>query len=334
MPSVAVTQNRALDREPFGRLPGKGGYGVVRRRPFLITAGALLAGTRTQAQAPRKLPRVGFVLTTASLATMSGTEPTELVMRGFVHGLRALGYVEGQNIVIERRSAEGKLERLEELIQGLVKLPVDVLVVSGTQMVQVAKKITTMIPVVVAGMSTPVETGIVSSLARPGGNITGLVVGITPEFDIKRLELIREMLPKASRIAFLGTKEDWTRSVHGPGAGRGDGNGDDASSGRSADAPHRGGARIAKAPSARCASRCAESIVLRAQEVDRGVRRENPCSGFSSLLPGGRGRGARLVGHDASRCLSIVPPVMYARFSTARSPAKCRSSRSSDTSWS
>jgi len=182
----------------------------VRRRQFLISAGASLAGPPIQAQVARKLPRIGFVLTTAPLATMVGAEPTETVMRGFVHGLRALGYVEGQNIVIERRSAEGKLERLEELIQELVKVPVNVLVVSGTQMVQVAKKITTTVPVVVAGMGTPVELGIVSSLARPGGNITGLVTAITPEFDIKRLELIREMLPKASRIAFLGMKEEWT----------------------------------------------------------------------------------------------------------------------------
>ena len=157
-----------------------------------------------------KLPRVGFVLTTAPLSTMAGAEPTETVMRGFVHGLRALGYVDGRTWSSSGRSAEGKLERLEELIQELVNVPVDVLVVSGNQMVQVAKKIATTVPVVVAGMGTPVESGIVSSLARPGGNITGLVTAITPEFDVKRLELIREMLPKASRIAFLGTKADWT----------------------------------------------------------------------------------------------------------------------------
>ena len=110
---------------------------------------------------------------TAPLPTMDGVEPQEPVMRGFLHGLRALGYVEGQNIIIERRSAEGKLERLEDLIRGLAQAPVDVIVVTGNPTTLVAKKITTTTPIVVAGMVYPVEAGIVQSLARPGGNITG-----------------------------------------------------------------------------------------------------------------------------------------------------------------
>jgi ABC-type uncharacterized transport system substrate-binding protein len=157
----------------------------------------------------RKVPRVGFVLTTAPLSTMTGPEPEETVIRAFVHGLRALGYTDGRNIVIERRSAEGKLERLGDVLRGLAQEQVDVIVVTGNPMTVLAKQITSTIPIVVAGVGTPVESGIVQSLARPGGNVTGLVVAIRSDFSTKRLELIREMLPRASRVAYLGLKEDW-----------------------------------------------------------------------------------------------------------------------------
>ncbi len=157
----------------------------------------------------RKVPRVGFVLTTAPLSTMAGPEPEETVIRGFVHGLWALGYTDGQNIIIERRSAEGNLERLADLIRGLAQQPVDVIVVTGNHMTLLAKQITSAVPIVAAGMGISVESGIVQSLGRPGGNVTGLVTVIGADFGTKRLELIREMLPEASRIAYFGLNEDW-----------------------------------------------------------------------------------------------------------------------------
>src|SRR5262245_287955 len=184
-----------------------------------FSALCLCVSSRALAQT-RPMPRVGFVLTTAPLPTMAGAEPEETVMRGFVHGLRSLGYVETKNIIIERRSAEGNLDRLEGLIRELAGMPVDVLVVTGNHMTLVAKKVTSTVPIVVAGMSQPVELGIVHSVSRPGGNIAGLFSAIaTPAFYTKRLEIIREILPKASRIAFLGVEEDGrteaTDAVHG-----------------------------------------------------------------------------------------------------------------------
>lgn len=183
---------------------------MTRRRLIAGIACGLVVAPFAAAAQTSTLPRVGFVLTTAPLSTMAGEEPKEIVMRGFVHGLRSLGYVEGKNVVIERRSAEGRLDRLEGLIRELADVPVDVIVVPGpNRFALLTKKITSTVPVVVAGMQTPVELGIVQSLARPGGNITGLVTVITPDFLTKRIEIIRQTLPNASRIAYLGLKEDW-----------------------------------------------------------------------------------------------------------------------------
>jgi len=130
-------------------------------------------------------------------------------MRGFLHGLREQGYAEGRNILIERRTAEGKLDRLEGLIRSLAEIPADVIVVTGDAAALAAKKVTATIPIVVAGMGPPVERGIVKNLSRPGGNITGLVPTFGLELGIKRLEIMREMLPNASRVAFFGVKSEW-----------------------------------------------------------------------------------------------------------------------------
>jgi putative tryptophan/tyrosine transport system substrate-binding protein len=183
-----------------------------RRKSIFSAALAFVASfsfAAAFAQTTPKPPRVGFVLGSAPLSTMVGVEPAETVMRGFVHGLRALGYVEGENVVIERRSAEGKLERLDKILRELADAPADVIVVTGNPMALLAKKVTSTVPVVVAGMATPVELGLVASLARPGGNLTGLAVSFGPELAIKRLELIRELLPNARRIAWLGLKQEW-----------------------------------------------------------------------------------------------------------------------------
>jgi len=178
------------------------------RRQFLAFICAALTVPRAS-QAARHLPRVGFVLNSAMASTMEGDPPAELVMRGFLQGLRELGYAEGRNILIERRTAEGKLERLGGLIRSLAEFPADVIVITGTAAALAARKVTATIPIVVAGMGSPVENGIVKNLSRPGGNITGLVPTFGPELAVKRLEIVREMLPNASRVAFFGVKSEW-----------------------------------------------------------------------------------------------------------------------------
>jgi len=127
--------------------------------------------------------------------------------------LRALGYVEGQNLILERRSAEGRYERFGEIVAELVRLKADVIVTGSTQPAQTAKAVTTTVPIVMAASVDPVGDGIVQSLARPGGNITGLTSVAGPEIEAKRLELLKAMLPGISRVAYLGSKEnkDWKR---------------------------------------------------------------------------------------------------------------------------
>jgi putative tryptophan/tyrosine transport system substrate-binding protein len=119
-------------------------------------------------------------------------------------GLRELAYVEGKNIIIEWRSAEGKLDRLPALAAELVRLKVDVIVTAGGRGTRTAKEATKTIPIVMAQVPDPVGDGFVVSLARPGGNITGLSA-LGPELSGKRLELLKETVPKLSRVAILGT---------------------------------------------------------------------------------------------------------------------------------
>src|SRR5438309_1655070 len=149
------------------------------------------------AQQPTKVPRIGY-LTAASLSAISGR--TE----AFRHGLRDLGYLEGKNIVIEWRSPEGKRDRLPGLAAELVHLKVDVIVTGGEGATRAAKEATATIPIVMSQDPDPVGNGFVASLARPGGNITGLAA-LTPELSGKQLELLKEVVPKLSRVAVLGT---------------------------------------------------------------------------------------------------------------------------------
>jgi ABC-type uncharacterized transport system substrate-binding protein len=146
-----------------------------------------------EAQQPKKIPRIGYLAFRASLG------PGE---KAFLEGLQDLGYVEGKTIVIEWRRTTGKPELLADLAAELVRLKVDVLVAAPTPAVQAAKNATSTIPIVMGFAADPVGTGFVASLARPGGNITGLS-GIMPELAGKRLELLRELFPKLSRLAFL-----------------------------------------------------------------------------------------------------------------------------------
>jgi putative ABC transport system substrate-binding protein len=148
-----------------------------------------------QAQHPKKVARIGYL----SRSSASGNLPR---IQAFSQGLRDLGYVEGQNLVIEYRYAEGKSERLAQLAADLVRLKVDLIVAPGTGPVSAAKQATATIPVVMVNATDPVGDGFVVSLARPGGNITGLT-NIAPELSGKRLELLKEAVPTAFRIAML-----------------------------------------------------------------------------------------------------------------------------------
>ena len=169
----------------------------MKKNLLRLTLCALLfaIGFPAQAQQQGKVPRIGFLLPTSRSAV---AEPLD----AFRGGLRELGYVEGQNIVIEYRSADGNFDRLPHLAADLVHLKVDLIVAGALQAIQPAKNATSTIPIVMTGTTDPVLSGLIANLARPGGNITGLTNG-GPELYGKRLELLKETVPKSSRIAFF-----------------------------------------------------------------------------------------------------------------------------------
>ena len=162
---------------------------------FAMVLTFVFGGVVAQAQQPAGIPRIG-ILSPASASFFSARD------EAFRQRLRELGYVEGKKIVIEYRYAEGKGERVPELAAELVRLKVDVIVTGGPGATLAAKKASATIPIVFAAANDPVGTGLVSSLARPGGNITGLST-MTPDLDGKRLELLKEAFPKIVRVAFL-----------------------------------------------------------------------------------------------------------------------------------
>jgi putative ABC transport system substrate-binding protein len=169
--------------------------GHVRRRQFLSAAGALLAvplGTGAQQQG--RIVRLGFVT--------SGTAAASDYLAGFRDELRKLGWIEGQNIIIEYRYGMGDSQQLPELVAELLRLKVDLIVTTSTPGALAAKSATSETPVVFSMVSDPVASGIVASLARPGGNLTGWS-NMLPETSRKLLELLKEVTPKASRFAVL-----------------------------------------------------------------------------------------------------------------------------------
>jgi ABC-type uncharacterized transport system substrate-binding protein len=162
---------------------------------ILVAVVLLAVGLSVEAQQAKKVPRVG-VLWLYSPAIASP------FAEAFRQGLRELGYVEGKNIVIEYRHAEGKYDRLPSLAAELVRLNVDIIVTASTQAAQAGQQATRSIPIVMTVVSDPVESGLVGSLARPGGNVTGLSL-MHPDLSGKRLELLKEVIPKLSRVAVL-----------------------------------------------------------------------------------------------------------------------------------
>jgi putative tryptophan/tyrosine transport system substrate-binding protein len=162
---------------------------------FALTALLLALCASAEAQQPAKIPRIGFLgnSTPALEANLIGP---------FREGLRDLGYVEGKNIVIEWRWVEGKYDRFPTLIAELIASKVELIVTAGTLATIALKKATTTLPLVMIAVGDPVGTGLIASFAHPGGNLTGLT-SISPELDGKRLELLREVVPKISYVAVL-----------------------------------------------------------------------------------------------------------------------------------
>ena len=167
------------------------------RRTFVSgSLGLLAAPLGGEAQEPRNAPRVGF------LGPRSRSDGA-LYLDPFQQGLRELGWVEGQNIVIEYRFAEGRLDRLPDLAAELIRLKVDVILAASTPPAVAAKNATSTIPIVMATSADPVELGLVASLARPGGNVTGLSFSVALDVVGKELELLKETVPKVRRVAVL-----------------------------------------------------------------------------------------------------------------------------------
>ena len=180
---------------------------MVDRRTFLAGAGAVLLGAPLigEAQPPSKVPRIGYL---DSGVAASG----DPLLEAFRQGLRDLGWVEGRNLAVEVRAAEGRYNRLPELAAELVRLKVDVIVVSSTPAAVAAKQATTTIPIVIGRVADPVESGLVATLAHPGGNITGWThQGL--EMRVKYLDLLKEAVPTATRIGILWNPAN---PIHGP----------------------------------------------------------------------------------------------------------------------
>ena len=164
---------------------------------FVLCSIAFALCLSAQAQQPKKVPRIGYLSPVDAASDSDRAEGIRLA-------LRELGYIEGQNIAIEYRYAEGKVDRLPELAAELVRLKVDIIVVaSGDVTIQAAKNATKTIPIVMTGGGIdPVKAGLIESLARPGGNVTGLT-NLNRELGGKRLELLKEAVPKIARVAVL-----------------------------------------------------------------------------------------------------------------------------------
>jgi putative ABC transport system substrate-binding protein len=170
---------------------------MMDRRRFLLTslAGVLAAPLAAEAQRATKVYRVGF------LGAASAAQYTRQI-DGMRQGLRELGYIEGQNLSIEYRWAEGKYERLHDLAMELVRRNVDVIVTHGTPGSRAAKQATNTIPIVMAVVGNPDQSGLVQSIARPGGNITGTSF-LFAELNAKRLEILKDSIPRLKRVAAL-----------------------------------------------------------------------------------------------------------------------------------
>jgi putative ABC transport system substrate-binding protein len=177
------------------------------RRQFVfgLTLGVLPV-LLAEAQALGKVFRVGLVAITP--ITGIASDPTHPFNSGFRREMRDRGYLEGQNLILELRSVEGKMERSSEVVAELVRLNPDVIVTATPEMTRQAQRVTTTVPIVMFSRA-PVEEGLVASLARPGGNTTGLTNDTGPNLQGKLVELLGEGVPKLRRVAYLGPRAEW-----------------------------------------------------------------------------------------------------------------------------
>jgi putative tryptophan/tyrosine transport system substrate-binding protein len=180
----------------------------MNRRDFAWRAISMLLAAPLAAEAlqAERVHRVALVFTTAPEAEMLGPEPAHPMPRAFLGALRALGYVEGRNLTYMPRSAEGKLERLGEILADLARRRVDVIVAPGDEIPRRAREVTPTVPFVMMSFTDPVDLGLVASLAHPRGNFTGLTRTTSPDIEGKRLELLKEALPQVARVSYLGMK--------------------------------------------------------------------------------------------------------------------------------
>ena len=167
----------------------------------ILTLAVLAAPIAAEAQPTGKVYRIGWLSQGAFPAAL--VDRSDLCIKGFVDGLRELGYREGPNLLIEPRTAEGRPERLPELAAELVRLGVDAIVTVGNRAARAARQATASVPIVMAGSVSPVDTGLVTSLARPGGNLTGMTISFDFDMDSKRLQLFKEAVPRISRVGVI-----------------------------------------------------------------------------------------------------------------------------------
>jgi putative ABC transport system substrate-binding protein len=182
----------------------------VRRREFLTILGGAVVARANPAAAQRadRLPVVALVFASAPVAEMVGSDPINPVARGFVHGLSELGWIDGRTIIIERRTAEGQPQRAPALFAELLARGVDVIVLASARWLhEAAQQATRTVPTVAEFRDDPVTAGLIQSLARPSGNLTGVTSTTGPEFDAKRLQLLQEVAPRLARTGFLATRE-------------------------------------------------------------------------------------------------------------------------------
>jgi len=202
-----VSEQRAVSNTDVGATHGKNviGFTLSPLLYALCSVGAVLFALSfpAQSQQLRKVPRIGLLMS-------SSTTETAPFIEAFRQGMRELGYVDGKNIILEIRGGEARPDRLAHLASELTGLKVDIIVAGGSSAVHAFKEATSTIPIVMRYDADPVRRGVISSLAHPGGNITGLA-SITTELNGKRSELLAEVVPEAKRIAVLTAQTDQTR---------------------------------------------------------------------------------------------------------------------------
>jgi putative tryptophan/tyrosine transport system substrate-binding protein len=182
------------------------------RRSFIVSLGstAAIIPSRNYAQSEKKVYRVAAVGANGPQATMRGLTITQ----AFIEGMRELGYIEGENIEYEFRSAEGKVaERAGPITEELIAKGVDVITVGAAVLAKEMMRHTTKVPIVMVAGGDLVAQGIVASLARPGGNVTGFSNYVGPEIDAKRVQLLKETAPAIRHVAYLGTKQIWDSGI-------------------------------------------------------------------------------------------------------------------------